>query len=176
MYPYLRHAIVAASDGRKPAFGTFDTHHLALTCWPVDIDGYMEMNNGRILTLYDLGRTGIAYRTGLMQTLMSNRWGLVVAGSSIRYRSRVTLFQRVDLRTRVLGWDDRFLYMEQGMWRGETCCNHGLIRAAMTEKGRMMSPARVAETMAIDPTSPELPVWVRNWIDADMTRPWPPQI
>jgi len=176
MYPYIRFVSTTLTERRKPPLGLFDTHHLPLICWPVDIDGFLEMNNGRILTLYDLGRFGLAIRAGLWGALQRNKWGLVVAGSSTRYRARVTPFQRVDLRTRALGWDDKFIYIEQGMWRGETCCNHGLLRMAMTEKGRLIAPARVADAMGASDVSPPLPGWVENWADADMTRPWPPQV
>ena len=36
--------------------------------------------------MFDLGRTDFAIRTGLGKKLIANRWGLVVAGSTIQYR------------------------------------------------------------------------------------------
>jgi hypothetical protein len=54
-------------------------------------------------------------RIGLIgKALKANGWGLVVAGASVRYRARIRPFQRFELRTRVVGWDDRFVYIEQG--------------------------------------------------------------
>lgn len=40
-----------------------------------DIDNFFEMNNGRILTLFDLGRNDFAIRTGLGKKLLQQRWG-----------------------------------------------------------------------------------------------------
>jgi hypothetical protein len=74
-----------------------------MLCLPLDADMFWEMNNGRILTFYDLGRFGLAQRIGLMRTLRDRGWGLVVAGSSVRYRARIRPFQRFELRTRLLG-------------------------------------------------------------------------
>jgi len=105
MYPFLRMTLVLRSEARKPPLGIFDTHQRSMLCLPSDADMFWEMNNGRILTFYDLGRVGLAQRTGLMRMLKAKGWGLVVAGSSVRYRARVRPFQRFDLRTRLLGWD-----------------------------------------------------------------------
>ena len=175
MYPVFRTALVLRSEGRKPRLSPLDPHELSLRCWPVDIDMFLEMNNGRVLTLYDLGRFGLSARVGLMQVLKREGWGLVVAGASIRYRARIMGLQRFTLRTRLLGWDARFFYFDQSMWRGETCCNQALVRTGVTEKGRLLGSDRVAAAMGSDPASPDLPEWVRAWAEADSTRPWPPR-
>jgi acyl-CoA thioesterase FadM len=174
MYPFLRLVSVTLSEGRKPPLGLFDTHVLPMRCLPNDLDGFLEMNNGRILTLYDLGRFGLSIRIGLWDVLKRERWGLVVAGSSVRYRARITGLQRFEMRTRLVGWDDRFFYIEQGMWRGETCCNHALLRTGVTRKGRLAPVADVASAMGHAEPSPPLPDWVRGWAEADGQRPWPP--
>jgi acyl-CoA thioesterase FadM len=54
-----------------------------------DMDLYPEVNNGRQLTLMDLGRIDVAARTGLMRVIRERRWNLVAGGSSIRYRRRL---------------------------------------------------------------------------------------
>ena len=100
---------------------------------------------------------------------------MAVAGASVRYRRRVTTFQTVDMVTTPIGFDDKFLYIEQSMWdqTGE-CCNHILLRGAVIKKRKLVPPKELFDLM--DPTleSPELPAWVQNWIAADDTRPWPP--
>jgi acyl-CoA thioesterase FadM len=176
MYPFIRSFTIATAESRKPPLGLFDTHVLPLRCLPWDMDMFLEMNNGRVLTLYDLGRFALGTRIGLMKTLRREKWGLVVAGSTVRYRARITGFQRFDVRTRLLGWDDKFFYIEQAMWRGETCCNHALLRTGVTEKGRLATTEKVAAAMGHDATSPPLPDWVNAWTAADRERIWPPEV
>lgn len=175
MYPYARFALAALSARRAPPLGIFDTHVSQHICWPWDIDPWMELNNGRTLTLYDLGRVGISLRTGLWAMLRRQRWGIVVAGATVRYRRRITAFQRFEMRTRCLGWDDRFIYMEQSMWRGDACSSAVLIRGAVTSKKGIVPPAEALAAMGEAPQSPPLPDWVWGWIDADATRIWPPE-
>ena len=85
--------------------GVHVSHHM---CWPWDLDLWMELNNGRTLTLFYLGRIPLARRTGLATVIMKNKWGMTVAGVSVRYRQRIRLF-RIEMRSRALGWDERFL-------------------------------------------------------------------
>lgn len=172
MYPYRRLLLALLTPARNP-IGVFDTHVMPMRCLPQDADIFLELNNGRIQTLYDLGRFRLSKETGFWQTLKDNGWGLAVAGSSMRYRKRIPLFARYELKTRFLGWDNRFFYLEQGMWQGETCMNHGLLRTAVVEKGKAVEPARVGAAMGITDVPP-LPEWATAWIDADKARPWPP--
>ena len=176
MYPFIRSALVLRSESRKPSLGIFDTHRLSMMCLPVDADMFWEMNNGRILTFYDLGRFGLSQRIGLLKAMKARKWGFVVAGSSVRYRARIRPFQRFELRTRLLGWDARFIYNEQAMWRGETACNHALLRTGVTEGGRLVPTDRVADAVGVPKTSPPLPEWAARWTDADAARPWPPEV
>ncbi|WP_371170421.1 acyl-CoA thioesterase [Aliiroseovarius sp. 2305UL8-7] len=175
MYPFIRMTKELIKNARAeplPVTGTHISHH---RCWPWDIDLWRELNNGRTLTLYDLGRIPLAGRTGLSRMLLKNRWGLTMAGASVRYRKRIRTFTRLEMRSRVVGWDDRFIYLEQSMWLGEDCANQILYRSAVTDHNGIVPTARVVEAIGHDGPSPTLPSWVQAWIDAETQRPWPPE-
>ncbi len=174
MYPYLRLVKEVFKARRARPLGILDTHESAHICWPWDIDPWMELNNGRTLTLFDLGRVPLGIRAGLHKVVARHGWGMAVAGNSTRYRKRVTAFQKVTMRSRCVGWDARFIYMEQSMWRNGECTTQMLVRAAFTSKQGIVVPARAVEAMGHDPQSPPLPGWVEAWIEADHQRPWPP--
>ena len=174
MYPFLRFAKEMLKYRRAPRIGLLEAHVSTHRCWPWDLDPWIELNNGRTLTLYDLGRIPMAVRTGIIDTMRENKWGITVAGNSVRYRRRIKAFQRFTMVSRSLGWDERFLYMEQSMWRGGECCNHMLLRAAITSAQGIVAPARVMAAAGRNDESPALPDWVQAWIAADAMRPWPP--
>lgn len=50
-----------------------------------------------------------------------------------------------------------------------------LLRSAVTSADGIVPPARVLTAMGQAIESPELPAWVKAWIDADALRPWPPE-
>jgi len=176
MYPFFRMFKELVKYRNAGPLAVRELHISHHRCWPWDLDFWMELNNGRTLTLYDLGRIPLAKRLGLIQALKENRWGLTVAGVSIRYRRRVRAFDRLELRSRVIGWDHRFFYLEQGMWNGGKCTSHALYRTAVTDKNGIVNPQRVADAMGVDGASPELPIWAQEWIKAENHRPWPPEM
>ena len=176
MYPFLRFAKEMLKYRRAPRIGLLEAHVSTHRCWPWDLDPWIELNNGRTLTLYDLGRIPMAVRTGIVDILRQNQWGFTVAGNSVRYRRRIKAFQRFTMVSRSIGWDDRFLYMEQSMWRGGECCNHMLLRVAITSAQGIVPPPRALQAAGRDPESPALPEWVQAWIAADAMRPWPPAL
>lgn len=170
MWQFFRHRKSSA----LPPNGTHISHHY---CLPWDVDMWWELNNGRTLTLYDMGRLPLAGRVGLIRALKSNRWGLTMAGCSVRYRRRIRMFERVEMRSRAVCWDDKFIYLEQSLWKknGE-CAGHILYRSAVTGKNGIVPPTQVIGAIDPDFENPAMPDWVEAWTKADSLRPWPPQM
>ncbi|CUH38783.1 hypothetical protein JSE7799_01503 [Jannaschia seosinensis] len=175
MYPFVRLLWQMSRARRAAPLGARDPHVSHHLCLPWDLDGFGELNNGRTLTLYDLGRFTLGARIGLIAALRRRRWGLAVAGVSIRYRRRVTVFQRIEMHTRIVGWDARFFYIVQSMWVKGTCCSEALLRTAVVARGKAVPSGEVAAEMGLPPESPAMPGWVTAWIEAEGTRPWPPE-
>ena len=175
MYPIIRLFKERVKFRNAPPMGLFDTHVSHHICWPWDIDPWMELNNGRTLTLFDLGRMPFSARTGMFRAMRANGWGMAVAGNSTRYRRRIRMFHRFSTETRLLGWDRRFLYVEQSMWRHGEALNHILIRLAATDANGILPPEKLISAMGYPGREcPEMPRWVTDWIAADSHRLWPP--
>lgn len=175
MYPVMRMIKELIKFRNAPALPLTGTHVSSHRCWPSDIDLWMELNNGRTLTLFDLGRIPLASRIGVVDVLRKNKWSMTMAGASVRYRRRIRTFEKIEMRSRAAFWDDRFVYLEQSMWKqnGE-CANHALYRAAITDRNGIVSPTRVMEALGNAEPSPDAPEWIKSWIEAEAIRPWPP--
>ncbi|PTW44840.1 thioesterase family protein [Rhodovulum kholense] len=174
MYPFFRlfkELYLHRNAEPLPLTGIHVSRHV---CWPWDLDMWMELNNGRTLTLLDLGRLPLAQRVGLIGVLRRERWSLTMAGVSVRYRRRVRMFDAFEIRSRCVGWDEKFLYIEQGMWRNGDCANHALYRSAVTDRNGIVPTVRLMAAMGREIAPPPLPDWVQAWIAAEAERPWPP--
>jgi acyl-CoA thioesterase FadM len=175
MYPVIRliwQMFKHRNDSKLTVNDTHISHHY---CLPWDIDLWRELNNGRTLTLYDMGRIPLAQRAGLIKALKDNRWTLTMAGVSVRYRRRIKMFEKIEMRSRAVFWDDKFFYIEQSMWKQDgECANHALYRSAITSKDGIVPPDQVIAATGQGIERPDAPDWVQAWIAADATRPWPP--
>lgn len=175
MYPFVRLIKDVFLARGAPPLGLTETHVSQHICWPWDLDLWMELNNGRTLTLFDLGRIPLAKRAGLVDALTKNGWGLTMAGASVRYRRRIRAFDRITMRSRAVTWDDRFIYLEQSLWVRGQAATHILYRAAVTGTDGIVPPPDVIAAMGHDArTPPPMPDWIAAWISAEAMRPWPP--
>ncbi|WP_435979557.1 acyl-CoA thioesterase [Psychrobacter sp. DM4] len=178
MYPYIRYtksivdAIINNKKGQPLAFD--HVSEVTVRCSFTDIDPMFEMNNGRVLTVYDIGRTDFIIRTGLAKQLLKNRWGMVVAGSTIQYRKRIRLFDKVTIKTQLVGMDERWLYLEHSMWVKGKPCSSVLLRTGVTEKGRVIEMARVLSALGLSAWDTPTEPWIQDWIDSDKAHRWPP--
>lgn len=175
MYPFIRLITTSVKSMRSEKLDVFDVSETTFRARPWDLDLFMEVNNGRLLTLYDLGRFDLGIRIGLMSILKKNKWGLVVAGSSTRYRRRVRMFDKVTMRTQVIGLDEKWIYIAQSIWIKGQPSSSALLRTGVTAKGKVIPSAEVAEAFGTGEWNIEMPAWVQAWIDADAGRDWPPK-
>lgn len=177
MYPALRMTYEMWLAGRQSKLDLTDTHISTHRCWPWDIDMFAELNNGRTLTLYDLGRIPLARRIGLIKVLAKNKWGLTMAGAHVRYRRRIKTFEKFEMRSKGVCWDARFIYLEQSIWKSNgECASHVMYRSAVTDSAGIVTPEKVLAALGAETVeSPPMPDWIQAWVDAEGTRPWPPK-
>lgn len=137
-----------------------------------DIDFYPELNNGRHLTLMDIGRVDLAQRTGLLRVVHKEKWGFAVAGISVRYRHRLKAFKRFRLHTRIVATDDRWFYFHQQTIRSGKIHSSALVRAGITSKQGLVPVKKVLEVLGYPDWNPGMPDWVMAWSEAEELRPW----
>lgn len=164
----LLRIIVGSLLGRR--IGLFEASRLRFRVWPTDIDLNIHMNNARYLSLMDLGRTDLIIRTGLHRLMLRHKWQAVIGGATVRYRRPLKPFQPLRLSTRLLFWDDRWLYLEQRITTadGATACV-ALVKAVFIHGGTRVSPADTIAAAGHDTPSPAVPDWVTTWNTMDDT-------
>ncbi len=174
MYPIFRLASSLAKAKYSKHTDFNSPTEISFRCMPWDLDIFLEMNNGRVLTLYDLGRFDLSVKTGFATVLRKNRWGLVVAGSTVRYRKRIKVFDKVTMFTKVAGIDEKWIYIEQSMWVKGQAASSVLLRTGVTEKGKVALTKKVFSEMHLKDWKPSCSNWLESWISSEEIRPWPP--
>ena len=161
---WLRLLRVRLAAQRGPRVSLWDTVATRFRVVTTDLDTVGHMNNGRYLTLLDLGRLDLMVRSGFWQRCRDRGWFPVVAGQTITYWKDLTLGQSFDVHTRVAGVDERWVYLEQTFRRGDVVHARALIRACFVERGRGRVPtAELDEELGGFPDHLSVPDWVRSW-------------
>ncbi len=110
---YFRLLLLLIRLIRKPSMGLLETSILKFHVLPNDLDLNIHMNNGRYLSIMDLGRIDIMHRVGLMTYIIKNKWSPVVGNLHIQFRRPFKLLQQYELHSRIVSWDDKWVYLEQ---------------------------------------------------------------
>ncbi len=137
---------------------------LRLRVWPNDLDTNFHMNNGRYLTVMDLGRFDLLLRSGLWA--MVRRIGAVpiLSAATIRYRFPLDALDTFDLETQVMGWDAKWIYIVQH-FVAASGPKKGQVAAVALVKGAFFDPRRkktiptadVLHSLGADISFPPLP-------------------
>ena len=174
MYPIIRFITTCIKALLADTIGVDDVSETSFRIRPWDIDMFYEVNNGRILTLYDLGRFDFSIRVGLARSVKNHRWGMVVAGSTVCYRRRIRMFEKVTIYTQVAGHDERWIYIVQSMWVKQQPVSSILSRTGITSHGKVIPTSIVSDALGIERPDSELHPWAKDWIRSEESRPWPP--
>ncbi|MDR3491208.1 MAG: thioesterase family protein [Gammaproteobacteria bacterium] len=128
-----------------------------------DLDVLLHMNNGRYLTLLDLARLDLLIRSGLHKKIRRGYYPVVTA-ETIQFRKSLQLFQKFTIVTKVLGWDEKYFFLEQTFMRKNTVVALAHIQARILHKsGKPTTPAHILELINYQESSPKLPEWLQEW-------------
>jgi acyl-CoA thioesterase FadM len=110
---YFRLLWLMLRVGHRPRLGLHDVGRLRMRVVLRDIDQAWHVNNGVYLTMMDLGRVDLMTRAGVWKPMLAAGYYPVVAAQTITYRKSLKLRQKFDLETRLIGYADKALFIEQ---------------------------------------------------------------
>lgn len=148
--------------------GLLEPSVIRLRVWPNDLDLNVHMNNGRYLSLMDLGRVDVMFHSGAFALWFRRGWQPLVAASTVRHFKSLRVFQRFEIHTRILGWDEKWVYFEQRfLSQGQLYALAG-VKALMAGNRRLISTQELFGATGHEPQpSPALPPWVLQWLQAE---------
>ncbi|HEY4485325.1 MAG TPA: thioesterase family protein [Nitrospiria bacterium] len=156
---------------RKP-LGPLEESVITLRVWPNDLDVNGHMNNGRYLTLMDLGRLDLMFRNGLGGLMVRGRWAPIVGTAMIRFRRSLNPLDRFTLRTRLLAWDDKWFFLEQRFDRNGDSVALGWIKGLFRNRDGNIPPPEILRRLGYTTASPEMPEAVRAWFQSESKMSW----
>jgi acyl-CoA thioesterase FadM len=150
---------------RSP-LGIWDVGSRPFRVLPTDLDVLRHMNNGVYFSLLDIARLDLLTRSGLWPELQRRGWYPVVVAETMSFRRSLELWQRFEVETRMLGFDERSLYVEQRFTvKGEVYAQ-AFIRARLLKRAGGI--VTVPEVMGLPgvgaaPSDGRMPAWIAGW-------------
>lgn len=152
--------------GRKSRLGFDDVDRLPMRARWTDLDQLRHVNNGVFLSMMDLGRVDLMMRTGVWTKLMDAGFYPVVAAQTITYRKSLQWRQRFVLETRMAGFHDRALFVEQRFVVDGEIFARAFVKARFLKRtGGTVGVDELNALAGIDLTRIPVDEWVRRWAD-----------
>lgn len=140
---------------------------IRVTTLPTDLDVLRHMNNGRYLSLFDLGRWDLLTRTGMADAMRQHGWYGVVSAETVTFRKSLELWQRFDIESRLLGHDDKTIYLEHRAVVDGEIYARAIIRSRMLKRaGGTLSHKELFAAIGRPDGLPEVEPWMQDWADA----------
>lgn len=142
----IRVLLVALCRGRLTSDNL--CNEVVTRIYPNDLDINLHVNNGRYLTLCDLGRIDLFIRSGLARVMMKEKWFPVVGSVTMKFIKPLHVFDRITITSRVTRWDEKYFYSTHQIYRREVLVSEGTSRSlVVSRKSGRVTPEVVIRTV-----------------------------
>lgn len=147
--------LLLSSFWKKP-LGILDESVITLTVLPNDID-IRKISDDRYFALMDLGRMDLVFRAGLLKFMVKHNWVPVVTFNTLRFRYPLKAFQRYQLKTSVVWWDDATFYWKQTFERKGRIVATGYLCGGPLGPNGQVPPQEFLDKIGQSPIKPGKP-------------------
>lgn len=139
--------------GRR--LGVLDESVLHFRVLPHDIDFNLHLNDGRYVSFMGLGRADLLARMRVLPQALRRRWAPVIGGVIVRYRREIRTFERFTLRSRIIGWDEKWFYIQHVLEAGGRMRARAYVRGVLRAATGAVPTADVLALVGWKEASPE---------------------
>ena len=146
-----------------PGIGFLDTSRISYRALPFDCDVNLHLTNSRYPAFMDLARTYMIADMGLMNKFLKMKWMPIVNASEFTYIRDIKPFEKFEIETKVVGWDEKYFYIEQRFItaRGLHCIVH--VRGVFVCNCKQVPIETLVSEAGYHGEIPELPPEVVKW-------------
>lgn len=162
---FARLAVTTSTSFLRPKAQPLDEVRTPMRAWLTDIDINRHVNNGKYLTLMDFARLDHSLRTGMLKPMVKRGWWPIMGGATVNYRREIKPLWTFEITTRLIAWDDKWLYGEHRFERNGTLHTQAYAKAVIKKGRETVPPSELMKVVGVDPVSPEAPEGLKRWIE-----------
>jgi len=136
----------------------------------LDIDLNLHMNNSSYLYAMELARWHLCGICGLLGIVFKKKWMFLIGSQSIRFRHQIGPFEVYHVRSQMVYWDEKWMYILQHFINPTTgkVYAEGLVRAMLRESKRNVPTQEMLTSMGLKLERPtEMPETIRGFLEWD---------
>lgn len=119
---------------------------VSMRVMPTDLDFLWHVNNGVYFSFMDFGRWDMIFRNGVFDVATKNGWYSVVAGETIKFKKSLELWDKFQIETQIMGYDDKYFFIQQKFLRSGELMATGLVKVRfLKRKGGTVSTQEVRD-------------------------------
>ena len=137
--------------------GVLEGHVIRSRVGWTDIDGSGFVPMARLRSLTDLGLLKFALRTGIITIARQNGWAQAVQNEEIRVQGRLRWRDPIELRSRMVGWDDCYMCFVHEIWsKDRPIASSRMVARLMGAKRQRVTDKMVLDALGVSLESPPL--------------------
>ncbi len=153
--------------GWKKAVGPLDTCVSPYRVWLTDLDLLFHVNNGRYFSLMDVARIDLMRRSDLFFAIHKAGWYPVVVAETASFYRSLKLFERFQIETTIIGWDERDFFLMLRFVRRNKVVMEAVVKARFLKRsGGSISSEQLRQLAKITTPSPAIADWIAAWSQA----------
>ncbi len=106
-------------------------------------------------------------RCGLYKVLWQKRALSIIASESIRYLKPVKLFQKLTVKTELIAWDEKWLYVSHVFERRGSVVAVMILKGLFRGKEGIIPTASILTALNLPSDSPPFPEMLAKWQDSE---------
>jgi acyl-CoA thioesterase FadM len=87
----------------------------------------------------------------------------IMNACTVTYIREVKPFQKFDIKTKMIGWDEKYYYIEQRFESENTLHAVAYVRGVFIHKGRRIEIDELLKVANFNESTPELPEPIMHW-------------
>jgi acyl-CoA thioesterase FadM len=152
----------------KRVIGIMDENTLHFRVFINDVD-IKRMSSDRYLPIMDLGRINIILQAGLLNAFLKNKWVPVSRVATIRYRYPLKIFQKYVLKSKIIYWDDEWVWTEHKFERNGKTTAVGITKITFVGPNGMVPITEVIEAYGHQVAKLEMPDVIKELMKVELS-------
>ena len=127
------------------------------------------MNNSSFWTIAEMGIMDIYFRSDLAKICRKNKWAPLMTSQKMVFRKPLKRFSKFQVRTKIIYWDDKFVYFNITFSKDNQLIANCLIGTVVISKEGIVAPKQATSSLGIKSSLPYKNVFDTNVIDQSIS-------